>query len=58
MDNFPLVIPNQGFSFPCRRQSTVYNLNPDVTIPYIQQWTFGLGWQFGNDCIKIWITQK
>ena len=56
MDNFPLVIPNKGFSFPSDGKvvdlanvQTVYNLNPDVTIPYIQQWNFGLGWQFGNN---------
>ncbi|MBI2687731.1 MAG: TonB-dependent receptor [Acidobacteria bacterium] len=56
MDNFPLVIPNRGFSFPSGGKvvdltnvQTVYNLNPNVTIPYVQQWNFGLGWQWGNN---------
>ncbi|HEU0119638.1 MAG TPA: TonB-dependent receptor [Bryobacteraceae bacterium] len=54
MDNFPLVLPNQGFNFPANGKvvdlaniQTVYNLNPNVTIPYVQQWNFGLGWQWG-----------
>ena len=56
MDNNPLVIPNKGFSFPSDGKvvdlanvQTVYNLNPDVTIPYIQQWNLGLGFQFGKN---------
>jgi Carboxypeptidase regulatory-like domain len=55
MDNFPLVLSNQGFVLPADGKFTnitnlnaIYYLNPNVTIPYMQQWNLGLGFQFGN----------
>jgi hypothetical protein len=55
MDHFPVVLPNQGFALPADGKFTnianlnvIYYLNPNVTIPYMQQWNLGLGFQFGN----------
>jgi hypothetical protein len=54
MDNFPLVLPTGGFVLPANGKFTdtgsvnaLYYLNPEVRMPYVQQWNFGLGFQFG-----------
>jgi len=56
LDNFPLVLPTTGFSFPSDGKVTnlsqiasVYYLSKDVAIPYVQQWNLSLGFQFGNN---------
>ena len=56
IDNFPLVLPKVNFSIPAdgkfvdfQNINAVYYLNQDVKIPYVQQWNFGLGFQFGRD---------
>ncbi len=55
LDNNPLVLPAQSVTWPAdgklinlQNLSTVYRLNPNVTIPYVQQWNFGLGFVFGS----------
>jgi hypothetical protein len=54
MDRNPLVVPGNPFTWPTDGKfvdtaniNTIYYLNQDVKIPYIQQWNFGLGFQFG-----------
>ena len=55
MDFDPAVIPTGGLAVPANGQftnisniNTLYELNPHVVIPYIQQWNFGFGFQWGN----------
>jgi hypothetical protein len=55
LDNFPLVLPKQNFTFPADGKITnlagiasVYFLPKSVAIPYIQQWNLGLGCEFGR----------
>ena len=56
LDSFPLVLPPLSFAFPSDGKVTnlaniaqVYYLSKNVAIPYIQQWNFGLGFEFGNN---------
>jgi hypothetical protein len=56
MDQFPLVLPTGGFVLPPDGKFTaintvnaLYYLNPQVRMPYVQQWNLGLGFQFGNN---------
>ena len=56
MDSNPLVLPTGGLVIPSNGQLTnltnlnaIYYLNPNVTIPYMQQWNMGFGFQFGNN---------
>jgi hypothetical protein len=56
IDRRPLVLSTGGFVLPKDGRFTdinnvngLYYLNPDVTMPYVQQWNFGLGFQFGRD---------
>jgi hypothetical protein len=56
LDNFPLVLPKQNFTFPADGKITnlagiasVYFLPKSVAIPYIQQWNLGFGWEFGRN---------
>ncbi len=56
MDYAPVVLPSGGFVMPPKGIITsytnlngVYYLNNHVTIPYMQQWNMGLGFQFGKD---------
>ncbi|MCU1232144.1 MAG: Cna domain protein, partial [Candidatus Solibacter sp.] len=56
MDFAPLVLPTGGFVMPDKGIITnfnslnaIYRLNRKVSIPYIQQWNLGLGFQFGKD---------
>src|ERR1039457_6828382 len=53
LDNNRLVVPSQGVTWPAngklvdlQKLAAVYYLNPDVVIPYLQQWNFGLGFTF------------
>jgi hypothetical protein len=55
MDFDPLVLPTQGITIPSNGQFTnisninaIYELNPHVTIPYVQQWNLGFGFQWGS----------
>jgi hypothetical protein len=55
LDHNPLGLPNQGVTWPAdgklvnlQNLSAVYYLNPHVIIPYVQQWNFGLGFDFGR----------
>ena len=55
IDFDPLVLPTGGVTAPANGQFTnlntvasLYYLNPHVKIPYVQQWNFGLGFQFGS----------
>ena len=55
MDNAPLVLPTAGLVIPSDGKFTainninaIYNLNSNVKVPYVQQWNFGLGFQFGR----------
>jgi len=55
MDYAPVVLPTGGFVMPPEgiissytNLNAVYYLNNHVTIPYMQQWNLGLGFQFGN----------
>ncbi len=55
MDFAPLVLPTTGFVLPQNGQFTntanvnaVYYLNRNVVMPYVQQWNFGLGFQWGS----------
>jgi hypothetical protein len=55
LDTAPLVLPTGGFVLPANGQFTnitnvnaLYTLNSNVTVPYVQQWNLGLGFQFGN----------
>jgi hypothetical protein len=54
MDFDPLVLPTGGVQIPSNGKFTnitnvnaLYYLRSKVKIPYIQQWNFGLGFQFG-----------
>jgi len=54
MDTNPLVLPTAGLTIPSNGKFTnitginsIAYLNPSVTIPYVQQWNFGFGFQFG-----------
>ncbi|MCU1263107.1 MAG: Cna domain protein, partial [Bryobacterales bacterium] len=56
LDSFPLVLPTGGFVLPADGKYTnisnvnsIYYLNPNVVIPYVQQWNFGLGFQWGSN---------
>jgi hypothetical protein len=56
MDNYPLIVPNRPLTYPDNGRlvdtaniNTIYYLNQNVKIPYIQQWNFGLGFQFGKN---------
>jgi hypothetical protein len=56
IDNNPLVLPKVPYTIPedgkfvdFENINTVYYLNHNVSIPYMQQWNFGLGFQFGRD---------
>ncbi len=55
MDNNPLVLTSKPFTWPSDGKfvdtasiNTIYYLQQNVKIPYIQQWNFGLGFQFGR----------
>jgi hypothetical protein len=55
MDFAPLVLPQGGFTLPAGGKFTdtgnvnaLYYLNPHVTMPYVQQWNLGFGFQWGN----------
>jgi hypothetical protein len=55
MDFNPLVPPVKSITWPSdgkyvdlQNLTNVAYLNPNVTIPYMQQWNFGLGFQFGR----------
>ena len=54
MDFAPLVLPTGGLQIPSdgkftniTNANTLSYFNPHVTIPYVQQWNFGFGFQFG-----------
>ena len=54
LDSAPLVLPTGGFVLPPNGKFTnitnlnsIYYLNPNVVIPYVQQWNLGLGFQWG-----------
>jgi hypothetical protein len=54
MDYAPLILPTGGLQIPSDGKFTnisnvnaIYYLNPNVKVPYVQQWNFGLGFQFG-----------
>jgi len=56
MDTNPLLLPSGATSWPADGKltdltniSAVYYLPEKVTIPYMQQWNFGLGFQFGRN---------
>lgn len=56
LDTYPLVLPKVPYTIPedgkfvdYQNINTVYYLKSDVSIPYIQQWNLGLGFQFGQD---------
>ncbi len=56
MDFNRLTLPTRGTAKPSdgklvdtQNVAQIYFLNRDVSIPYIQQWNFGLGFQFGKD---------
>lgn len=56
MDSNPLVLPSAPFVFPkdgkltdLTNISAIYYLPDNVSTPYMQQWNFGLGFQFGKD---------
>jgi hypothetical protein len=56
MDNNPLVLPNKPYIAPANGQiidtsniTKLYYINRDVTIPYMQQWNLGLGFEFGRN---------
>jgi hypothetical protein len=51
-----LVLPTGGFVLPPDGKFTditninsIFYLNPHVTVPYVQQWNLGLGFQWGNN---------
>ena len=55
MDFDPLVLPTGGLAIPSNGKFTnitnvnaLYYLSSKVKTPYIQQWNFGLGFQFGS----------
>ncbi len=55
MDNFPLVLPTGGLQVPSNGKFTnitgiaaIAYMSPKVTVPYVQQWNFGFGFQFGS----------
>lgn len=54
MDFAPLALPTGGLVIPSDGKFTnitnvnaLYYLNPHVKVPYVQQWNFGFGFQFG-----------
>ncbi len=56
MDTNPLALPTGGFILPPDGKFTgitnvnaIYYLNPHVTMPYVQQWNLGFGFQWGNN---------
>lgn len=56
MDRNPLIVPTKPFVWPedgkvvdLTNVNTIYYLNPNVSMPYMQQWNFGFGFQFGKD---------
>lgn len=56
MDRNPLIVPSEPFAWPkdgklvdTANINAIYYINPEVSMPYIQQWNFGLGFQFGKD---------
>ncbi len=56
LQNYPLVLPKVNFTIPSDGKfadwsnvNTVYYLNQNVTIPYVQQWNFGLGFELARD---------
>ena len=56
LDSFPAVLGNAPLAFPADGKVTnltsvtqVYYLPKNVSIPYIQQWNLGFGFQFGKD---------
>jgi len=56
MDRNPLIVPPAQAPWPTDGKlvdtaniNTVYYLNPNVNMPYVQQWNLGLGFQFGKD---------
>ncbi len=56
IDRAPLVLPTGGYVQPADGKFTnisnvnaVYYVNPNVVSPYVQQWNFGLGFQWGNN---------
>jgi hypothetical protein len=56
LESNPLALPSRGATQPrdgklvdTQNVNQIYYLNRDVSIPYIQQWNFGLGFQFGKD---------
>ena len=56
MDANPLILPDTPFAFPTNGKltdltniSAIYYLPENVSTPYMQQWNFGLGFQFGKD---------
>ena len=56
MDNNPLLVPSTRITWPAdgklvnlQNLSSVYYLNPNVAIPYVQQWNFGFGFEFGKN---------
>ncbi len=55
MDFAPLVLPAGGLQIPpdgkftnINNVNALYYLNPQVKVPYVQQWNFGFGFQFGS----------
>ena len=55
LGSYPLVLPAANFTIPGNGQladyqlvNSIYYLNRNVTIPYIQQWNLGLGFELGN----------
>jgi hypothetical protein len=53
---YPIVLPTANFTIPSNGQFTdwqnvnqVYYLNRNVTIPYVQQWNIGLGFELGRN---------
>ena len=56
LDNNPLLVPSTRITWPAdgklvnlQNLSSVYYLNPNVAIPYVQQWNFGLGFTFSGN---------
>jgi len=55
VDANPLALPTGGFVLPPNGKFTditnlnsIFYLNPNVTVPYVQQWNLGFGFQWGN----------
>jgi hypothetical protein len=56
VDRDPLILPNNWAAWPengvfadLQRINTPSWINQSVTIPYMQQWNFGLGFEFSNN---------